>query len=209
MITSALAARFANWIYQPVPYNAFDKIFYSNKITVGVKACEGGIVFAFAGSEKPTDFVRDLESMQGACYHSGLGRIVGSFYEKMDDVFTELQPWIKSGKPLYICGHSLGAAHAMLLAGLILNAGGAVATLELFEPPLTGAAFLRDLILHNVGRVRAFKNGISPVTQLPAARNLVQFPLIYLHESPSTPWQLNPLAWHSMELIEKALEEKL
>lgn len=70
------------------------------------------------GTVTPLDWLRNLSAWVEPIHHDNLGPVHASFYSGMRTVQRELTEIVPSG-PLIICGHSLGAARAVILSALL------------------------------------------------------------------------------------------
>ena len=73
-------------------------------------------VLAFRGTEptEMSDVKADLKAWKSKSKTDG--KVHDVFYDEIIKVWAEIRPLIKKGKPLYICGHSLGGAMATIAA---------------------------------------------------------------------------------------------
>ena len=73
-------------------------------------------VLAFRGTEpnEMSDVKADLKAWKSKSKTDG--KVHDGFYDEINKVWAEIRPLIKTGKPLYICGHSLGGAMATIAA---------------------------------------------------------------------------------------------
>ena len=197
MITSTKAAQLARDIYDPIKPNTFDKIYGVHHITCGVSFANDVTAFTFAGTENMHDKIIDAESAFTIEYHPRLGRIVGSFYKGMDDIFSMLKPDIHAAQAISINGHSLGASHAALFGMMLLNAGYSVSSIDLIAPPLTSDTFIVNYLM-SACRVRAWHNPIDPVPEFPKFVDLFQYPLSIINQPPEH--KDDPIAWHHAAL---------
>ena len=129
-----------------------------------------GVVFAvvgntivFRGSESEQDWLRDFEA--SPVMHPQLGMVEDGFLKGMQDVFR----WLRvSGPPTpIITGHSLGGAHAVILAALYTANDILWQELVTFGCPRPGYQALRNLLRgHNM---TAYRNGNDVVPTVPRA----------------------------------------
>ena len=73
-------------------------------------------VLAFRGTEpnEMSDVKADLKAWKSKSKTDG--KVHDGFYDEINKVWAKIRPLIKTGKPLYICGHSLGGAMATIAA---------------------------------------------------------------------------------------------
>lgn len=73
-------------------------------------------VLAFRGTE-PTQFSDIKADLKAWKIKSKTGgRVHDGFYDEVEKVWADIKPLIKSNRPLFICGHSLGGAMATIAA---------------------------------------------------------------------------------------------
>lgn len=191
--------------------NTFDRIVFTSGVWAGIKHYPDCSAIAFRGSTTIEDWLRDF---QGTMVDDpALGRIEQGFLSGMRDVAAHLVdeiPKLPKSKTLYITGHSLGAARAFILAGLICAAGSGLAinSVVTFGPPRPGDARLKH-ILAPVD-IRAYKNGNDPVCDVPVMLPLFPYiaprALLPVNVAPAAddPWGL--LAHHHIELYIQAMK---
>ena len=129
-----------------------------------------GIVFAvvadkivFRGSKSEQDWLRDFEA--SPVDHPQLGKVEEGFMTGMQDVFR----WLRVSGPAnpIITGHSLGGAHAAILAALYSANDIPWRELVTFGCPRPGYQALRNLLC---GRpMTAYRNGHDIVPTVPRA----------------------------------------
>lgn len=164
-ITPVQAVTLSQAIYAPVTPGVFSKTWTFGGINVGYALANGCATFTFAGSECTKDWVRDFRAVPFK--HPLLGTLHQGFWDGMDCVLDELQPYFADGVPVSIQGHSLGCAHAAIFAGLCAINGLRVDLLCLFAPPRMSYQKLRDILEAHVGTILAFRNGFDPVPEVP------------------------------------------
>jgi pimeloyl-ACP methyl ester carboxylesterase len=148
------------------------------------------IVVAFRGTESPTtiDGLKDIlltDAMNllvvpegrlgvdlsaagvGARYHKGFVDAIAEIWEPLAAaVETELQ---RRDRPLWLCGHSLGGALALLAAWLFKRRFVSVQEVCTFGAPMIGNSVAREAFNRELaGRVFRYVNGRDPVPKLPA-----------------------------------------
>ena len=140
---------------------------YGNEPPIPTQSCNGvvwtvsGDVVAFRGSETEQDWLRDFEAV--TVTHPQLGKIERGFAEGTQETFAWL---VKHGpkKPIFT-GHSLGAAHAAIIAALYQANGYLWQELVTFGCPRPGYQALRNLL---AGRnMTAYRNGKDIVPTVP------------------------------------------
>ncbi|MFZ0271014.1 MAG: hypothetical protein WAL34_04105 [Acidobacteriaceae bacterium] len=141
------------------PQSKWDKIWTGNGN--GIFAGVFGNTVVFRGSDCPLDWLRDFDA---TLYdHPELGPVHCGMMEGLDDFFAETAKLLGSSPD--ICGHSLGAAHAWLFAGLLARAGNNPSRIAVFGSPRPGCQQLRD-ILTPISK-SSYRNGNDPVTDVP------------------------------------------
>jgi hypothetical protein len=150
----------------------------------------GHVVVAFRGTESPTslDGLKDLlltDALnllvvpEGRLGHDLAAAGVGARFHKgfttaLADIWDPVRTTVEAAleerdRPLWITGHSLGGALALLSAWLFRRRMVAVHQVHTFGAPMIGnraacAAFDREL----AGKIQRYVNGRDPVPKLPA-----------------------------------------
>jgi pimeloyl-ACP methyl ester carboxylesterase len=140
-------------------------------------------------------------------WHSKLGFCHAGFLYGMDDVLEELRPYIKKG--VVITGHSLGGAHARILAGLLAYEKFEVGMLCVFGSPKPAFINLARIIQKSGMQHFSYRNRNDVVPDMP----LSVFPFFdFQHTEAYTPLDaapsednLEPLRDHSIKLYYTAL----
>lgn len=155
------------------------------------------------GSITRQDWLRDFEVFhfgEGKA-HPQFGIIHAGFDEGLDEFAAKALPLLRDGA--YFSGHSLGAAHAYLLAGRYILEGRSPAGITVFGAPKPGCLQFAEFI----SRVKksSYRNGCDPVTEVPlvigtdtaiaptSAKPLMERP---------TDWSEGLMAWHNINLYE-------
>ena len=102
----------------PVVWDHFDEGSDPDGVCWAVKHVEDVSVVVLRGTVTPLDWLRNLSAWVEPIHHDNLGPVHASFYSGMRTVQRELTEIVPSG-PLIICGHSLGAARAVILSALL------------------------------------------------------------------------------------------
>jgi pimeloyl-ACP methyl ester carboxylesterase len=199
MISVLRACALACAIYAPVE-PVFSEVFTIDGIVVGYRLIDGCTTLTFRGSATGEDWLRDFHFVPVDA--GPLGTVHSGFYAGMDKVFARLQPLLVG--EIAIQGHSLGCAHAAMLAALCAVNGIKVDQLCLFAPPRAGYQRLRELVQGSVKAIHAYRNGVDPVPDFPLAlpnEPWVQIAdLIALDEKPGGLDDVNVFAYHGAEL---------
>lgn len=120
-----------------------------------------------------------------------LGKTPESFLGDAEQLYWRISPKVKYNQPVYICGHSKGAAEANALAAMFVFAWRAPVRLTVFAPPQMGV--LGGYVSALPGY--AFRHGDDPITELPPGRSqprsLTALPWV-------GPKPLDKLDYHSM-----------
>jgi hypothetical protein len=195
-------------IYSPVTPGVFDSVQSFDAVTVGISKAGDTTCISFAGSESCLDWLRDFQV--SAFHHPQLGAIHEGFWQGMGPAFKSLYPLLKGR--LSISGHSLGTAHASILAGLCVANGIHVDQLHLFAPPKPGFNKL-SLILAQVREVLAYQNGRDPVPEVPVSIPVIApwrhvSPITKINVSPPGEEAGDPFAWHSLGLYVAGMAQK-
>lgn len=161
MIQPLDLAKLCQSIYQTD--QGWDHYWAYDKVVVALKRSEQGDIIVLRGSQALIDWGRDLAAIPE--HHGALGLVHAGFIAGMDDVFAEVQAAI-TGRPI-ITGHSLGAARAMLLAGLFVAAGKPAAQVTTFGCPRPGGEQLRDMLVTSETRLASDRNERDVVTYVP------------------------------------------
>ena len=146
--------------------------------------------------------------------HPFLGPVHPGFFAGMEDAFAAMRP--RLGRKTIVAGHSLGAARAAILTGLMVHAGIPPMACVTFGQPRPGFPPLAQLIA-DVPQ-RSYQNGsadrtlVDLITQVPLALGPEDYvhphPLTPVREEPGPSWQQQwgIFAWHAMPLYLRAVE---
>lgn len=205
MTSQLKAVTLCSQIYNPIPENIFSHVFSVNKVTVGLAIIDGINTFTFAGSEDITDWLRDADIMP---IDTVLGTISSGAWDGMEQTFDTLKPFLID--KISISGHSLGAMHAIILAGLCAINNIPVDQLTLFAPPKLSYQYLVDIVNKHVNKIYAYRNGIDPVPEVPIDTYLTPWTqidnYIMLNIKPEGYDEFDPIKWHSVLLYMKGVE---
>jgi hypothetical protein len=167
-------------------------------------------VVVFRGSVTAEDFARDAAAPYWI--DRDLGPVHLGFLQGMKDVWEELQPIL--ALPWIAAGHSLGAARALILAGLASRVEMAPASVVVFGEPRPGFQRLADIL--KAVPIRSYRNmdadGHDLVTDVPYHLPPV-WPyvhpraLIDVSEHPSDPSDHGPFRYHHMGLYLAAVSK--
>jgi len=136
---------------------------------VVVGSDERNLVVAFRGTDDTKDVLYDAEF---STEFGALGtRVHSGFRRALDAVWDELRPIILStDKKVFLTGHSLGGALAVLTAARLLSLGRQVdGVVTLGQPRVGKAAFSRQMNFRLQSRIFRVINYVDPVPRVPLA----------------------------------------
>jgi fermentation-respiration switch protein FrsA (DUF1100 family) len=174
MITDYQIADLCNSIYgqpgsNPVTWDHLDPGTDSDFVCWGLKRFPEAWVAVFRGSFTLIDWLRDLCAVANPLCHDDIGPVSPGFYSGMRTVQREMLAIIGSD-PVILAGHSLGAARASILAGLMVTTGRPPIGRVVFGEPKPGFGQLAR-ILANLPDNRSYRNAGAgrhdTVTDLP------------------------------------------
>lgn len=181
------------------PGAVWDHAWTADDIHVTHKMVEGVSVIVFRGSIDVNDWLADFDALPHK--HPRLGWCHAGFLRYLDLVFENIMAVV--GRDIIVTGHSLGAARASLLAGLLLDHGSQVMARVTFGEPRPAFKRLGEIIGNSGCISRSYRNGIDPVPLVPA----FLWPLLpYQHVTEplaiSNPPDdsIVPSFWHSIDL---------
>jgi triacylglycerol lipase len=159
--------------------DAVVKLFVSDNIQAYAFNGPKEIVVAFRGTEPAVlrDWYTDFDSRLIACPLSGAGRVHDGFWCGAERVWSDLRTlllaWSAPAKPIWICGHSLGGAMALLTAvQLCCDAAlhGAFCGLYTYGQPRVGDSSFASFVNRTLGtRYFRFVNNLDIVPHVPPA----------------------------------------
>jgi Lipase (class 3) len=187
------------------PLAVWEHTWTADDIHVAHKLVEGVDVIVFRGSVDVNDWMADFDAIPTK--HPLLGWCHAGFLRYMDLVFENVLGVL--GREIIVTGHSLGAARASILTGLLLSHGSQVKARVVFGEPRPGFRQLKTIIEQSGCESRCYRNGEDPVTEVP----LYFEPLLrYVHPSEPIllnaapdPGDLSPLQYHHINLYVKGL----
>jgi len=163
---------------------------------------------AFRGSLTVEDWYRDLEVLP--THLRGIGWVHSGFARSMVDVLAELRPTLAE-RSCWLTGHSLGAARAWILAGLIVAARDIALPLGIvtFGCPRPGFPRLRRVVGRPTMARRTYENAGDPVADVP-----LRIPFIWPYCDCVTPIGLSvppagapPFGAHHVDLYVQGVRE--
>lgn len=188
------------------PASSWDNVWQADDIYLAHVMMEGVDIIVFRGSRTLADWLRDLDALPHK--HPLLGWCHGGFLRYMDLVFEEVMSVV--GRNIVVTGHSLGAARASILTGLLLAHGSEVEARVVFGEPRPGFNQLRTIIQQSRCQSRSYRNLEDPVPTVPVALGTL---LRYVHpseplrldESPVETIRQDLMRFHAIELYVRAL----
>ena len=126
---------------------------------------DDGFCVTFRGSDNTASWITDLDI--AVLDDTTIGKVHKGFWTAWGTIAGQVKNLAHaSGSPIILCGHSLGAALALLAAADMLCSGMPVAAVYAFEPPRVSPDInVRTILSKTV--VHAYRNGGDPVTQVP------------------------------------------
>ena len=187
------------------PALKWDRIWGANAGTCGIYACLAGNVLCFRGSVTVEDWLRDLDAV--AIDDPYLGGLHAGFAEGMRQFYEATIQLLHPDT--IVCGHSLGAARALIMAGYMAQGGLKPKAVITFGSPRPAFEMLEDQL--SLVTIRSYKNRCDPVTYVPVPL----YPLLrYMHPRDLIPIDakpsfndLEPLADHHIELYAEGVPE--
>jgi lipase (class 3) len=189
----------------------FDTVFQGdqdNQVWCGIKHIDKEAVIVFRGSSTFTDWTRDFSAKMFV--DPQLGEVETGFMIGLRDLLVSVKKETASATKIYITGHSLGAARALLF-GALLVCEDIIPEIVTFGSPRPGGAELKVLLAPVA--IRSYKNAFDPVTDVPFMLSLDP----YVHPRDLIPIASQPIAadpWlsirdHHMQYYINAIAIKL
>ncbi len=173
-----------------------------------IRKLPGFDVVVFRGSITPQDWIRDFRALARP---SPIGHVHIGFYAGMESVWAQAKPLLN--QPTIVTGHSLGAARACILTGLMVRDGMPPVRRVTFGEPKPGLMDFAKLIADVPAA--CYRNGNSEHHDLVADVPLSFPPLQYVHPTPiiavlAEPTgdifdRLGAFGYHHMPLYEAAV----
>lgn len=139
----------------------WDRVWITGGVWMGWKPP----ILAFRGSATPEDWFRDLQAVPS--YQFDIGFVEAGFMEGMRDAVREWCRTFPSASP-WITGHSLGGAHAAIMAAVLVSLKGILPQgLVVFGCPRPGFYKLRRVIRLGKFPIRSYRNVGDPVPDVP------------------------------------------
>ncbi len=174
---------------EPVAWDYFDagtSTRFDDGICWALKRVEGFDVIILRGSVSFQDWVRDLRADS---IKTSLGMVHAGFYAGMTHMWSDVAPMLTQPRTI-VGGHSLGAARAGILCGLMTQAGRAPAARVVFGEPKPGFVELAKIIAGTPGR--SYRNGDKRHHDLVTDLAFSFPPFQYVHPTPIIPVTAKP-----------------
>ena len=191
----------------PVVWDYFDQG-DDDGVCWALKRLDGFDAVILRGSVILKDWIRDLRA---DAISTSLGMVHAGFYAGMNHMWGDVAPMLKQPRTI-VGGHSLGAARAGILCGIMMQAGKAPAARIVFGEPKPGFVELAKIIEGTPGR--SYRNGDKRHHDLVTDLAFSFPPFQYVHPTPVIPvtakptddWfhQLGVFAWHHAPLYAAA-----
>lgn len=119
MLTDLDCANLCQALYDD-KFDVFDKVFNTSGVDYAIKAYPDCAVICFEGSRYPLDWIRNfkVEMVQ-----TPVGGVEKGFHIGLPDVLQNAIAYLPTDKPIYVIGHSLGAARSHIFAALLIKQG--------------------------------------------------------------------------------------
>lgn len=184
-----------------------DRIVDVEGVTVGISHKDNHSIICFRGSTSLLDWLRDFQAQM--VFDMDIGGVELGFMQGMRAIMGQRPGGAAPDKPVYITGHSLGAARALIFAAMETFKGLPIAGVTVFGPPRPGSARLKDILVPVP--VRLYRNRRDPICEVPLDIPLID-PYTHVREltavdvapPPNDPWGV--VADHHMELYLKAMQ---
>lgn len=131
-------------------------------VVAGIQRSDGDTIVAFRGSSSQEDWLRDLDELP---VDTKLGHVHRGFIEGMDTFMDTVFPLLRGR--VFLTGHSLGAAHAAIFAGMLTQRWAIPKRLVLFGCPRPGFQKLSEIVSGAGIDVASYRNRNDPVTEVP------------------------------------------
>jgi hypothetical protein len=235
MIATICNALYAYPGYAPVVWDHLEQPESDDGICWAIKRIAGVDLVVLRGSRTQQDWLRDFDALAWpfdpkvpgfasrffgfdltvkASDRDFLGPVHPGFLAGMDDAWAAMKPLL--GPRVIVTGHSLGAARAAILTGIMVHDGKPPLECITFGQPRPGFPQLGKFIAGVPQTSYCNGNGsviIDMVTEVPLAIGPEDYchphPLTAVHEEPSVPWfeRYGVFAYHGMPLYLVALEK--
>lgn len=208
--TDAALAALCAQIYQPtaivVGFDYYDAGM-DDEVCWALKRFPGFDVVVFRGSLTLQDWICDFRAL---AMPTRIGHVHAGFYSGMEKMWAEAKPMLT--QPVIVTGHSLGAARADVLAGLMVADVGAPISRVVMGEPKPG---LLDFAMRLPPGGRSYRNGDATHHDLVTDLPLTFPPEEYVHPTAIIPVHAEPsaddfahtgiFAWHGAALYVQAI----
>lgn len=155
-----------------------------------------GSAVVFRGTDNPASLLTDGDILTA---ETPLGTLHQGFW----DAWLTVEAQLLALRPPIVSGHSLGGALAVIYAGMLCLQGTPPSAVYCFEPPrLCMDDKLRGILTKAGVMVWASCNAIDPIPWVPP---LMSFPAEYAHIGALDIAHLDPLWYHEIADVRKAL----
>ena len=217
MITDTQLADYCQDVYNNDETHV--KQFYANRhcFAMGINDADEQIL-VWRGTSTASDWITDFM----ACYiDSEIGGVDKGFHDGpkyfCDPSNALLGPYIIKDKPLYITGHSLGAAEAIHTAAILAKRGYKnIAGVTVFACPAPGGPQIDDILTEANIPVHIYRNRLDIVPHIPVPVLFPHWPyshpkrIINLDVAPENNFledSYGIFAWHRLSLYRKGVFE--
>ena len=126
-------------------------------------------IVCFRGSIVLEDFFRDAVSEEAVTleppWGTAVGRVPAGFTLGLIDAYSAIVPMLDKSKDLIVIGHSLGAARALILSGMLVSNGQPPKEIVTWGSPMPGMAALKTLLGPIIQR--SYRNRRDPICDVP------------------------------------------
>lgn len=155
--------------FAPMDFDSYETGEKTDGVRYGVKNYADCVAVVFQGSTSLLDWERDFQA--DMIDDEEIGQVHRGFVFGMTKVLAEFLPLVNvpgaPRLPIVVTGHSLGAARALIFGAILQLTGHYDVTIIAFESPRPGGDRLTEII--SKMKVRSYRNGSDPITQLPRA----------------------------------------
>ncbi len=198
MIPQSVLVDLVSASYDPIRPDTFEPILFSGDAVACLKQIDDTLTISIPGTENLANVMTDIDIERFD--HPVLGSLHAGFWRPIQGMGEALLPKLKEAKKISIAGHSEGAARAALLAAWCYLNGIQVDQLSLYACPRPGFLKLSIILQSHVENALSFHNGIDPVPSVPLFPYNDPLPKIRLGMAPGGLDDIDPVAWHSMNL---------
>jgi hypothetical protein len=196
-------------------WDHFDPGAIDDEVCWALKHLDGFDVVVFRGSITALDWWLDLEFEP---IETRIGTVHSGFFTGMEQMWSEVKPMLK--QPVMITGHSLGAARADMLCGLMAADKAPVAHSAVFGEPRPGLSDFAHTLskIDRVAYCNGDKHGHDRVCDVPLRLQQIA-DLDFIHPKRLVLVTAEPegnffathglFAWHHISLYQKAIAAHL